>query len=122
MKNFTALTVTLALASIGSASDTKSYTFSTLKAPMADVVEAKADSWLTDSAIKEKAITIWAQGERTVFDRLIDVICLGSPDAAKLLAEARDPAQPAPKEMPVFFKDTKVDQFVRSNFALAYAR
>ena len=47
---------------------------------------------------------------------------LGDPDAAKLLAEARDPAAPAPKEVPAVLRDAKLPAFFRANLALAYAK
>lgn len=116
-------TMTLAASAAWAGDGDKVYTFGSLKSPTADAVRDKAAAWLkADDATTAKFNAIWTQNERTVLDRLTDSLILGAPEAGKLLAEARDPSQAAPKELPAFFKDAKVDPFVRSNLALAYAR
>jgi len=51
-----------------------------------------------------------------------DTLALGNTDAAKLLAEARDPGTAAPKEVPSLIRDTKLPGYFRANLALAYAK
>src|SRR5262249_28613850 len=55
-------------------------------------------------------------------DQVADTLALGDAEAAKLLAEARDPTALAPTKVPAIFKDGKHPQFLRSNLALAYAK
>jgi hypothetical protein len=102
------------------------YTFSTLKAPTADVVRAKAQAWLTEIGKTDQVTTaafdiIW-QSDRAVLDRLVDCIVLGIPDAGRILAEAREADVAAPKEIPAILKDAKLNSFIKSNLALGYAR
>ncbi|MFL5331268.1 MAG: hypothetical protein ACJ8C4_20450 [Gemmataceae bacterium] len=102
------------------------YTFSTLKAPPAEMVRARAEAWLaeqgkTDTVTREAFDSIW-HTERPLLDRLVDSLVLGLPEAGKVLADARDLEMPAPKELPAIFKDAKLNSFVKSNLALAYAR
>lgn len=119
------LAVGLALP-VGAADKAPVYTFGTLKAPTADAVRDQAMNWLktagkTDDATNSAFEKIWGQADRTVLDRLADTLAL-DPAAAKLLAEARDPAAAAPKEAPALLKDAKQPVFFRSNLALLYAR
>src|SRR5262249_49166968 len=65
---------------------------------------------------------IWAKTDRSVLDRLTNTFALGSPDAGKLLAEARDPKSPAPTKVPALLRDPKQPVFFRANLALAYGR
>jgi hypothetical protein len=65
---------------------------------------------------------VWKQSHRAVIDRVADTLALGSPEAARLLAEGRDPLKPAPVEVPKLLTDEKRPAFFRSNLALAYAR
>jgi hypothetical protein len=92
-----------------------------------EVARAKAKAWLEGVAKGDAEKTrlfasIWSQESRSVVDRLADTFALGSPAAAKVLNEARNPAAPAPQEIPGLLKDKKVPEFVRANLALAYAR
>jgi hypothetical protein len=103
------------------------YTFGTLKAPTADAARAQAQAWLdqagkADEASRTAFQAIWGQEERSVLDRVADTLALGSPDAAKLLTDARDAAAPAPKEIPALLRDAKQAPFLRNNLALAYAK
>jgi hypothetical protein len=50
------------------------------------------------------------------------VLCLGDPEAKKLLDEARNPAAAAPTELPALLKDASKPAFFRANLSLAYAR
>ena len=101
--------------------------FGTLEPTPAAAARAQVQGWLKDAgkadpATAGKLDAIWAQEDRTVVDRIADSVALGSPAAAKLLADARDPVAPAPTKIDPFFKDANVPAFVRANLALGYAR
>ncbi len=99
------------------------YTFGTLKAPTADAARAQARDWLASVGKADDAAFDAAWGkDKPLLDRVADVLALGDPAAAKLLAEARDPAAPAPKEVPAMLRDAKRPAFYRYNLALAYAK
>ena len=97
-----ALAVLLLGGSHGFAAEkTRTPAFGALEAMTPEAVQAKAQAWLkevgkTDAASQERFAAIWAQKERTILDRLVDTFALGDAEAAKLMAEARDPATPAP--------------------------
>jgi hypothetical protein len=100
------------------------YTFGTLKTPTVESARAQARDWLMmhgqpagDAAFN----AIW-EADKPLLDRVTDTLILGDPAAAKLLAEARDPAAPAPKEVPALLRDAKLSAFFRNNLALAYAK
>jgi len=101
--------------------------FGLLKTPNADEARAQAETWLketakkTDVASQEKFRSIWSS-DRALTDKVADTLALGNPEAAKLLADVRNPESPAPVEVPALFKDTKVPAFFRSNLGLAYAK
>jgi len=103
--------------------------FGALEAMTPEAVQAKAQAWLkevgkTDAASQERFGAIWAQKERTVLDRLVDTFSLGDAEAAKLMAEARDPATPAPDAgfVPPLFKNDKHSLFFRANLGMGFAR
>jgi hypothetical protein len=92
-----------------------------------EAARARAEAWLKDvakgdAAKTQKFASIWSQESRTVMDRLADTFALGSPEAARLLNEARNPAVPAPLTTPGLLSDKKLPEFVRANLTLAYAR
>jgi len=101
------------------------FNFGSLKALKFESAKTQSAEWLalvgkTDAAAFDK---IWnAKEERGVFDRIVDTLVLGSPEAAKLMTEARSATQVAPKEAPAILKDPKQAAFFRANLALAYAR
>jgi hypothetical protein len=100
--------------------------FGTLRAAEPQAARAQAEAWLkgagkTDAATQKALADIW-QGERPVLDKVSDTLCLGSPDAKKLLDEARDPQSAAPTQVPALVKDRKLPAFFRANLALAYAK
>jgi hypothetical protein len=66
--------------------------------------------------------SIWSAEGRTVVDRLADTFVLGNANAARLMAEARNPLVPAPTEVPALLRDAKQSEFFRANLALAYAK
>jgi hypothetical protein len=101
--------------------------FGTLKAAAPEAARAQAEAWLTtagrsDAATKQQFAAIWDAADRTIIDRVADTLALGNSQAAQLLAEARDPAKAAPKDVPALLKDKAQPAFYRSNLALAYAR
>jgi hypothetical protein len=106
------------------AKDTPS--FGTLRTASADEARAQALAWLksagkTDAAAMKSFDAIW-QADRPTLDKVAATLALGSPAAAKLLAEARDPDAPAPTSVPNLVKDTKLPAFFRANLALAYGK
>jgi hypothetical protein len=60
--------------------------------------------------------------EAPVLDHVTATLILGDADAAKLLEEARDAANPAPTAVPKFLTDSSKSAFYRANLALAYAK
>jgi len=100
------------------------YGFATLKAMPADAAKAKLADWLnlTGKMDQPKFDAIWAQEGRSVHDRTIESIVLAMPEAGKLLSEARQPETTAPVLLPDLIRDPKMDPFVQSNLAAAYAR
>jgi len=101
--------------------------FGQLQAPTADAARVQALDWLkgmgkADAAGLKAFEVVWAQADRTLLERVADTLALGDADAAKLLAEARDAAKPAPTTVPAVLKDGKKPAFYRSNLALAYAK
>ncbi len=100
--------------------------FGTLRATAPDAARSQAEEWLkgvgkTDDATQKAFAALWAS-DRTLLDKVTETLCLGSPDAKKLLDEARDPKSPAPTEVPSLMKDKKLPSFFRANLALAYAK
>jgi hypothetical protein len=88
--------------------------------------QKQAEAWLksagkTDADSLEKFKEAWA-GDRPLLDKVSATLVLGSPEAAKLLAEARDPDAPAPTEVPALLRDARKPAFFRANLTLAYAR
>ena len=68
------------------------YSFGTLRAMPADAAKAKAEAWLkaVDKLDRAKFDAIW-EADRPVADRVLDSLLLGKPEAAAVLADARDP-------------------------------
>jgi tetratricopeptide (TPR) repeat protein len=98
------------------------YSFGTLKPPTADAARAQAEAWLTSvGQPADAAKAVW-DSDKPLLDRVADTLSLGDPAAAKLLAEARDPAAPAPKAVPALLRDAKLPAFYRNNLVLAYAK
>jgi hypothetical protein len=100
--------------------------FGTLKAAAPDAARAQALAWLESVGKKDEATrkafdALWG-GDRPVLDKVADTLALGDPAAAKLLAEARDPAAPAPTAVPGPVRDAKRPAFYRANLGLAYAK
>jgi len=101
--------------------------FATLEGMAPEAAQARALAWLKDATRNDAAkvaqfTQIWKQEDRPVIDRLADTFSLGSPAAAALLREARNPTAPAPLEVPALLRDAKQPEFFRANLGLAYAR
>jgi hypothetical protein len=100
--------------------------FGTLEAMNADTAKAKAADWLkstdkNDAAALKAFDALWAS-DRPTLDKVAETFALGNADAAKILAEARDPSAPAPTAVPDLLKDLKTPAFFRANLTLAYAK
>lgn len=100
--------------------------FGTLQSPSLEAARAQALEWFkkagkSDPASLQKFDAIWSSN-RTLLEKATDTLVLGDVNAAKLLAEVRDPKGPAPTNVPTILKDTKVDPFLRANLGLVYAR
>jgi hypothetical protein len=98
-----------------------------LKAPNAQTVRNQAVSWFQASGsgspeASGKLEALWKESDHALLDRVAETFALGDPKAAKLLADARDPATPAPITVPDLLKDEKQSAFYRANLTLAYAK
>jgi hypothetical protein len=102
------------------------YTFGTLKTPTVEAAQAQARAWYEGVQVGNGRTAafaaIWESADKPLLDRVTDTLILGDPDAAKLMAEARDPAAPAPKDVPALLRDARAPAFYRNNLALAYAK
>lgn len=117
----------VAIGGLQAAPDQRQPTFGALETMSPEAARAQAQAWLqgvgkTDAQTMQQFQAIWKQEERPVLDRLADTFALGSADAARELAAARDPFAPAPTKQPGIIKDASQSQFFRANMALAYAR
>jgi hypothetical protein len=100
--------------------------FGTLQSPSPEAAKALALEWFkkagkTDDASLKKFDALWAS-DRPLLEKVTELLILGDANAAKLMAEVRDPKSPAPTSVPSILKDTKVDPFLRANLGLAFAR
>ncbi len=100
--------------------------FAALRAPATEEAQKQAGDWLRasgkdDVASRAAFETIW-KADRPLIDKVAATLALGSPEAKKLLAEARDESAPAPTAVPAVLKDRKRSAFFRANLALAYAK
>jgi len=101
--------------------------FGALENVSADAARSRAEAWLksvanNDAAKLQQFQAIWKNEDRAVLDRVTDTLALGSADAAKLIADARNPLVIPPLQVPAVLKDAKQAEFLRANLALAYAR
>jgi len=101
------------------------YNFGSLQAATPEAAKAQAEAWLkaTGKSYDAAAFTkIWSTEEVSVLDRTLASLELGSDDAKKIMAAARDAMNVAPKEVPALLKDEKQPAFFRANLALGFAR
>jgi hypothetical protein len=97
--------------------------FGALRSPEAAVARTQAQEWLQSlGKADDKAFAAIWDSDRLLLDKVSETLALGNADAAKLLAESRDPNGPAPTAVPAVLKEAKKDDFLRANLALAYAR
>ncbi|MBI3411718.1 MAG: hypothetical protein HY040_25590 [Planctomycetes bacterium] len=134
MKRFVMAVIVLALligSNVGSAQNAsaqdKALNFGALEPLSVEAARAKALAWLgeigkTDAVTRERFDAIWRKNDNTVLDRVTETIVMADPAAAQLLAEARDPAIPAPTKVPDLLRSEKASAFYRANLGLAYAR
>ena len=99
----------------------------TLRAPSPETTRSQAFDWLKGvrpmaDATQKEFDALWSDSDRPLLDRVAGTLALGDAQAAKLLAEARDPATTAPTTVPGILKDEKQSAFYRANLALAYAK
>ena len=102
-------------------------TLGSLRSRDADSARAAALDWLKanaqiDSGMLKAFDMIWGKTEQSTLDRVASTLELGDPEAAKLMAEARNPSRPAPTAPPSVLKDPKRPAFYRANLGLAYAK
>ena len=100
--------------------------FGALQSVSPDAARDQALAWLkttnkADADALKAFEGIWAS-DRPVLDKVADTFCLGDPDAATLMAEARKVGAAAPTEIPALLQDAKKPIFYRSNLTLAYAK
>lgn len=100
--------------------------FGTLETLSVDSAKTQAAAWLkatgkADAGVMEKFEHLW-KSDASVLDKVVRTFELGDPDAAKLMAAARDPLSPAPTESPAVFKKHELPLFFRANLALGYGR
>jgi hypothetical protein len=102
-------------------------TFGALRALSPEEARGQALDWLkavgkADEASLKAFNDVWGQEDRPLLDKVAATLALGDEQARQLLAEASDPAAPAPQTLPAALKDGKQGQFYRSNLALAYGK
>jgi len=115
-----------ALADAGTKPAKEESSFGVLKAPSAEEARRQAADWLksagkNDPATQKTFKGLW-DSDRPVLDKVAKTLALGSPEAARLLAEAADPDTPAPTAVPALIRDKKRPAFFRANLALAYGK
>jgi len=101
------------------------YTFGSLQAVSVEAAKAQAGAWLKTANPTADAVAfakIWADEDASVLDRTLATLELGSADAKKILADARNADRDAPKAVPALLTDAKQDKFLRANLALGFAR
>jgi hypothetical protein len=125
----------LALAAFGynahaaerSTSKKDAYTFGTLQSPALVKVRLDAANWLKETgkyeANRQAFDALWAdENKSSLLDKVAGTFALGDADAARLLAEAKNPLSPAPTNLPDILQDGKKSAFFRANLSLAYSR
>ena len=94
------------------------YAFSTVRALPAEVAKTKLEAWLKGAGKYDAAAfaACWPDGTSAAAGTAAS-IRLGLPQAATLSADGAKP-----REVPAVLADAKLDPFVRSNLAAAYAK
>lgn len=100
--------------------------FGSLRAPSVESARADAKAWFDTVKPDTKSLAafdaIWNAPDTPLLDRVAATLALGDPQAARLLADARDQMASAPSELPLILRDAQRPHFYRSNLALAYAK
>lgn len=98
------------------------YTFGVFRAMPAADARVKLEAGLKSAGKLDtaKVNEIWSNDSRSVSDRIAELLSAALPEAAAALAEAKAVDLP-PTTLPPIFTDEKLDPFLRSNLAAAYA-
>jgi hypothetical protein len=99
--------------------------FGTLASPDLTTAKVQAEAWLKSVGKYDQAKfeAIWdAKADTAILDRVTDTLTLGSAEAAKVLAEAKDLTSAPPTEMPALLKPAKKADYLRDNLTLAWAK
>jgi len=103
----------------------ENFTFGTLQAPSEVQVRVQAANWLKEAgqydAKRAEFDAIW-KADKSLLDKVAETFTLGDAEAARLLADAKNPLSPAPTSLPDILNSTKKSAFFRSNLALSYAK
>jgi len=98
------------------------YGFSTLKAMTVAEAKPKLEAWLKSVGKFNRAEFngVWTP-TRSVGEAVLEAIGLGLPESEALISETKRAGTP-PTAVPAWLSDAKLDPFVRSNVAAAYAK
>jgi hypothetical protein len=100
--------------------------FAILKAPSFETARGQAQDWLKAvgkaDELSSAVEALWKQSDRPLLDLVANTLILADSEAAKLLAEGRDPVTHAPTKVPEVLTDTQRPAFYRANLGLAYAK
>jgi hypothetical protein len=108
----------------GAADPKAEFTFGTLRATPPEAAKAEAAAWLKKAGKFDQAAfdQVWNQADVSVLDKTLATLELGSDEAKKVMALARNAMADAPKQVPAVLKDDKQDPYLRANLALGFAR
>jgi hypothetical protein len=100
--------------------------FGALSSPSEVKVRLDAANWLKETGKYETSRpafdALWADASKSLLEKVSGTFTLGDAEAAKLIAEAKNPISPAPTTLPAVLTDSKKPAFYRGNLALAYAK
>jgi len=134
MRRFTGWVCAALLAACGASADAaersslkkENFTFGTLQAPSEVQVRVQAANWLKEAgkydAKRAEFDALWKNQDKALLDKLAETFILGDAEAARLIAEAKNPLSSAPTALPELLSDTRKPAFFRANLALAYAK
>ena len=107
-----------------SAAAVPALTFGHMQSLSESVAKAKVENWLKANKTFDDAKfnAVWKDAHRTVRDRAVASLLLAKPELAKEFDRAENKLAPAPTAVPAELTNDKLDPFVRSNLAAAYAR
>jgi hypothetical protein len=100
--------------------------FGSLTSPAEVKVRLDSANWLKETGKyetnRQAFDVLWADVNKSILDKVSGTFILGDAEAAKLIAEAKNPISPAPTTIPAVLTDSKKSAFFRANLALAYAK